>query len=157
MAFGLLFWKLPFQERPLGTSSVFAARATSGSADAVTEPVPTVPFPFPEISWHYCSLGGPRSSLKQSPAHSQSSHPSTFPSLGSFSDLCDIMEVVFCYPSLPCFAQQCLVFWPKAMGLPKQLSSQFLVPLNLLRWCWPFPNIASADYADYLSHWTLLK
>lgn len=51
--------------------------------------------------------------------------------ISSSSDLCGLMEVVFCYPSLPCSAQQCLVFWPKAMGLPKQLSSQFLSPSSI--------------------------
>lgn len=141
MAFWLALLKtLPFQESWLCTSIVFAARAASGSADAVTEPAPAVPFPFPEMSWHCWSL------VSQDPVSNSLQYvvslliPVLFPPYKQFSDLCGLMEVVFCYlsfpfPSLPCSAQQCLVFWPKAMGLPKQLSSQFPSPSSICSIC----------------------
>lgn len=161
--FTVAFWlallkTLPFWERWLCASSVLAARAASGSADAVTEPAPSVPFPFPEISWHCWSL------VDQDPV------------TNSLQCMVSPLIPVLFFPyeqfqwfiwlsrnsllsSLPCCTQQCLVFWPKAMGLLSSFPPNFWVPVQsaVLVLAWSFPNIASADYAAYLSHWMLLK
>lgn len=131
MAFWLALLKtLPLQERWLCTSIVFPARAASGSADAITELAPAVRFPFPEIFCHCWSL------VDQDPVSNSLQGivspliPILFPLYKQFQWLMWLNGscLLLPFPSLPCSAQQCLVFWPKAMGLPKQLSSQFPSP-----------------------------
>lgn len=117
---------LPFQERWLCTSSVFAARAASGSADAVTEPAPAVPFPFPEISWHCCSL------VDQDPV-SNSLQCTVNPLIPPYKQFQWFMWInwsclLLPFSSLPCSAPQCLVFWPKAMGSLSSFPPSFWVP-----------------------------
>lgn len=95
---GLLFWKRCL----LGKGGwLCTARAASGSADAVTEPAPSVLFPFPGFSWHYWSL------VDQDPVSNSLQCRSVLSSqyfslpISSSSDLCGLMDVVFCYLSLP--------------------------------------------------------
>lgn len=133
MAFWLALLKtLPFQESWLCTSIVFAARAASGSADAVTEPAPAVPFPFPEMSWHCWSL------VSQDPVSNSLQYmvslliPVLFPPYKQFSDLCGLVEVVFCYLSFclpfPALHSSALCFGLRLWASLSSFPPNFPVP-----------------------------
>ena len=79
------------------------------------------------LIWKKRKGKGKQSQTAPSPWSDLSSQYFPLP-VSSSSDLHGLIEVVFCCLFLPCSAQQCLVFWPRATGRPEKLSSQFLSP-----------------------------
>lgn len=96
-----LLWLALLETLPFGARWLCTARAASGSADAVSGPAPAIHFPFPGFSWHYWSL------VDQDPVSNSLQCRSVLSSqyfslpISSSSDLCGLMDVVFCYLSLP--------------------------------------------------------